>query len=275
MRHPLARLGLDVMDRYNRARGGLLSAGLAFNALFATIPALLAIVGFLGLVIDDPVKRAQTVEWLVTQVPPLEPVAKTIVDTLADGARVSSIVGLVGVIWGASGFYGALEGAMGLMFPGSVGRDIVRQRLRGVIGVLALFGMVLAAVLVNGVIGFATSLLPADAVNVEPLLSPLMACGTAVAVCCVVYVLVPADGPTLRAAGLPAILAGLAIGLLTALFGFIGPFLVRGFAALGVIASVFVALIWLNLIFQALLYGASWASIRRDRARAISEPPRI
>jgi membrane protein len=266
---------LAVMADYNAAGGGLLSAGLAFNALFAIIPALLAVVAFLGLVIEDPVRRAETVQFIVRQVPPLEQVAATIVDTLATGSRVGSIIGIIGVLWGASGFYGALEGAFALLFPGSAGRGIVEQRIRGVIGVLALVGMVVAAVLINTVIGLVATVIVLPGIDIFRLVAPVIACATGVAVCAVVYIVVPVNGPSLRAARAPAIVAGIGIGLLTALFSLVAPLLVQGFAALGVIASVFAALIWLNLIFQVLLYGAAWACIRRDRERARTAIPRI
>jgi membrane protein len=266
---------LAVMNDYNSAGGGLLSAGLAFNAIFAIIPALLAVVAFLGLLVTDPATRADTVRFLIQQVPPLQPVAQTIVDTLANGSRIGSIIGIIGVVWGASGFYGALEGATALLFPGSGGRGIIQQRVRGVIGVLALIGLVFGAVLANTVIGGLISLVAVPGLNVLALASPFFACLAGFVVCLVVYEVVPVAGPSFRAARVPAVVAGIAIGLLTTLFSVLAPLLVRGFAALGVIASVFVALVWLNFIFQALLYGAAWACIRRDRERTRSAVPRI
>ena len=74
---------------------------------------------------------------------------------------------------------------------------------------------------------------------------------------------------------LPALVAGLGIGLLTSLFGLLAPLLIRGFAALGVITSVFAALVWFNLLFQILLYGAAFARIRRDRELLRRVPPAI
>lgn len=275
MRNARIQLLLAVMNDYNAAGGGLLAAGLAFNAIFAIIPAVLAVVAFLGLLINDPVSRAQTVAFIIRQVPPLEPVAQSIVDTLADGSRIGSIIGIVGVVWGASGFYGALEGATGLLFPGSGARGVVQQRVRGVIGVFSLVGLVFAAVVANTVIGGLASLVTIPALDIFWLASPVVACLAGILVCFIVYVVVPVRGPSVRAAQRPAVVAGIGIGLLTALFGLIAPLLVRGFAALGVIASVFAALIWLNFIFQVLLYGAAWACIRRDRERATSAFPRI
>ena len=43
---------------------------------------------------------------------------------------------------------------------------------------------------------------------------------------------------------------------------------VEGFTALGALASVFVALVWFNWVFQMLLYGGAWARLRRDRRYA-------
>lgn len=275
MRNRRVQMLMAVMADYGAAGGGLLSAGLAFNALFAIIPALLAVVAFLGLLINDPVSRTQTVQFIIQQLPPLEPVAQTIVDTLANGSRVGSVIGIIGIAWGASGFYGALEGALALLFPGSGSRGLIQQRVRGVIGVVVLIGLVFAAILVNTVIGAISSLVVVPGLDVFRLAAPVLACLTGVAVCLVVYVVVPVQGPTLASARAPAVVAGIGIGLLTTLFGLVAPLLVQGFAALGVIASVFAALIWLNFTFQLLLYGAAWACIRRDREQTKMAIPRI
>ena len=83
-----------------------------------------------------------------------------------------------------------------------------------------------------------------------------------------VYRLVPTAPPTLREALLPAIVAGIGIGLVTNLFSLLAPVLIGGLSGFGVIATIFGVLIWLNLSYQILLYGAAWARLRRDRARA-------
>jgi uncharacterized BrkB/YihY/UPF0761 family membrane protein len=130
-------------------------------------------------------------------------------------------------------------------------------------------------VLVNGAVTVISSLIVITGVDVFRLVAPLLALVVAIVVCFVVYVVVPVNGPSPRAARKPALVAGAGIGLLTVAFGLVAPLLVQGFAALGVIASVFAALVWLNLVFQVLLYGAAWSCIRRDRERAKSAIPRI
>jgi uncharacterized BrkB/YihY/UPF0761 family membrane protein len=86
---------------------------------------------------------------------------------------------------------------------------------------------------------------------------------------------IPPDGPTFRQAFWPAVVSGTIIGLLTSLFGLIAPLLVRHWVTLGTVGSVFIALIWFNLVFQVLLLGAAFARIRRDRDRTRNGPPRL
>ena len=62
------------------------------------------------------------VDWITTQVPPLANVAEEIVNSVKDSARVGSVIGLVGFLWGASGFYLALENALGRFFPSRTGQ---------------------------------------------------------------------------------------------------------------------------------------------------------
>ena len=118
---------MTINDTYNAAGGGLLASGLAFSALFAIIPALLMIVSLLVIAVDDPARRQEVIDWIVTQVPPLSEVAgNQVVTNLAEGARVGSIVGFLGFLWGASGFYLALDGALARFFPARRGRDPIR-----------------------------------------------------------------------------------------------------------------------------------------------------
>ena len=49
---PVAWL-LPILDIYNAAGGGLLAAGLAFSSLFAILPAILLVIGVVGVVLGD------------------------------------------------------------------------------------------------------------------------------------------------------------------------------------------------------------------------------
>ncbi len=72
----------------------------------------------------------------------------------------------------------------------------------------------------------------------------------------------PANPPSAHSARLPAVLVGIVIALMTLLYSVISPWLVSGFQAFGVMASVFVALVWLRFVFLAMVYGAAMTRYR-------------
>jgi uncharacterized BrkB/YihY/UPF0761 family membrane protein len=268
-RIPLVQAIQNVLDTYNAAGGGITSSGLAYGALFAVIPGLLLIVSLLVIGVDTEAARQEVIDWIVTQVPPLEAFAKDIVASVAKQARVGSVIGLVLFIWGASGFYLGLEGAMERVFPGPRRRDPIMGRIRGAIAVVIVVGAVLTMFVANTwATGFGISAVAQGVDSILPVGGPLAAIVVASVVAFAVYVLVPADAPSWRAAWAPALAAGIGIGLLTSLFSLVSGVLVGGLTAIGTLASVFVALIWFNWVFQMLLYGGAWARLRRDRRYA-------
>jgi uncharacterized BrkB/YihY/UPF0761 family membrane protein len=89
------------------------------------------------------------------------------------------------------------------------------------------------------------------------------------------YVIVPVAGPGPRLALLPALLAGAAIGIITALFSALAQFLVGRIAGVGLLGAVFTALVWMRLVFELLIYGGAWARVRRDRARLKQKAPTL
>lgn len=258
------------------ASGGLLAAGLAFNALFAIIPALLFAVGILGFLIGDPARAEEIVKSLVARVPAIAAFASAILEQLIAGRGAFSIVGLIGFVWGASGFYGSLDEAMRRLLPGGAPRGVIDQRIRGVVAVFALVGAAIAAVLATSLVSLldAVLLLPAG-FDVVRLLGIALTIPIFVIVVLVTYLIVPVAAPGARAALPPALLAGTGIGLVTALFSVLAPLLVGRLSGLGLLATVFGALIWLRLVFEMLTYGAAWARVRRDRARRRSEAPTL
>jgi membrane protein len=280
MRQPFVLAGLDVQRAYDRGGGGMSSAGLSFYGFFSVVPALLLFASLLGWLIEDQATRDRLIEQLIEQVEPLKDVAGAILDGLAGSARTGTLVGIIGLVWGASGFYGSLQAAMQRMFPGPGSRDVLATRIRGVLSVALILVALLSAVLVLVVVPLVTEWLRGSGLyrdlewlhalgpgEVAAAVGALGVIGVAILACLVVYVEVPPDGPTLRQALLPAVVAGLVIGLLTALFGQLAPLLVRQWLGLGVVGSVFVALVWFNLVFQVLLYGAAFAKLRLDRER--------
>jgi uncharacterized BrkB/YihY/UPF0761 family membrane protein len=177
------------------------------------------------------------------------------------------------------------------MFPGPRTRDFIQTRIRGILAVVVTLGGMIAAIIAVLVVPLVSSWLDArcrdfdrldvpllaqacdiDLVDIGGLLAIAATIIVATLAALLVYVAIPPDGPSPRQAALPALIAGTAVGLFTALFGLIAPFLVQQWLALGIVGSVFIALVWFDLVCQALLYGAAFARLRRDRDRRRSRP---
>lgn len=274
-RDPRVREIRDVLAAFGEAGGSLLAAGLAFNALFAMLPALLAMVGLVGFALGDPIRAQEVIQGLVAQLPALTDLIDALLSNVLEQRGGLSLIGLVGFLWGASGFYGSLDEAMRRLFPGGWPRSVVEQRIRGVVAVLGLVGAAIATLVATSVFSVLTFLpLPADIAGVR-ILGTLATLPVFIAVVWVTYVIVPTAGPGPRVALLPAVVAGIGIGLLTALFTTLAPLLIGQVAGIGLLAAVFSALVWMRLVFELLIYGGAWARVRRDRARRMADAPTL
>jgi uncharacterized BrkB/YihY/UPF0761 family membrane protein len=262
-----------VLARNEEAGGALLSAGLAFHALFALLPALLLLAGLAGWLIADPATRAALVGDLVRRLPPLAGPFEDVLDRLVSDRGTFTIVGLIGFAWGASNFYGSLDEAMARIFKGGPARGVVERRIRGVVGVGALIGAALASVIAGSARAYVEATLHAGGdVAFWQVAGPALTAVAQIVAVLIVYRVVPTAPPSWRNVWLPALVMGLAIALLTDVFTLLAPRLVGGLEAFGVLAALFGALIWLNYGFQLLLLGAAWAALRRDEPVPIAPP---
>ena len=116
--HWIVRRVLAVMDVTNRAGGPLLAAALAFGTMFAVIPTVLLLSGVLGWIVDDPQLRNELLVELIGAFPPLADVFEDSLEAVVDARGALTIVGLVGLLWGASNFYANLEAVMVRIFEG-------------------------------------------------------------------------------------------------------------------------------------------------------------
>jgi uncharacterized BrkB/YihY/UPF0761 family membrane protein len=178
-------------------------------------------------------------------------------------AVLTRLVGLVGLLWGSSSYYAALDEVMRRIFDATHVRGFIEQRLRGVITVVVLVARMFLTLALSSIAAIVGQRVGED-FGLIGIATTLVALGVMVLVVLIAYRFVPAAPPSWRAALPPAIAAGFGIGILTGVFSLLTPWLIGGLLAFGVIATVFGALIWLSFSYQILLYGAAWARIRRD-----------
>jgi membrane protein len=254
---------LAIVEIANEAGASLFAAALAFGTMFAVIPLVLLLSGVIGWLVDDPVQRQALVDQLVGIFPPLADVFASSLDGAVEQRGALSIVGVIGLLWGASAYYGGLDEVMRRLFSGGGVRNELSRRVRGAVTIVILIALIGGTVSLSGVWALLDQFV--GGLSFWRYLAPAIALLVMVLVVLVVYRLVPTAPPSLRAALPPAIAAGLSIGILTNLFSLLAPLLIGGMSGFGVIAAVFGALVWLNFSYQILLFGAAWARVRRDR----------
>jgi uncharacterized BrkB/YihY/UPF0761 family membrane protein len=260
-RYPPLGTALGTHAVYREAGGALIASGLSYAALFALIPTLVLVVAGVVFLVDDPELRADALDFVRSAAPALEDVAGPAIDGAVRSAAVGSVLALVGFGWAASGLYLNLTRAMERFFPGDRVSGAL-ARVAGVILVVLVIVGVLAAVVVAGALSVVARALGVDAEWLLALVSAVLTLALAAGITYGIYRVLPASPPSAASARMPALLVGTAIGLMTLFYGLISPWLVSGFEMFGVMASVFVALVWLRVVFIAMTYGAALARYR-------------
>jgi YihY family inner membrane protein len=267
---PRIALARRVLDRFGAADGGLLAAGIAYNAVLALIPLGLLATGLAGALLSDPASRADLIRALATFLPPLAGVVDEIVAGLTRASPSVSIVGLVLAAWGTSRLFASLEAAIALMDATVPRRSLIRRTARRVGSVIVLALIVLVTLVAAPTLAIAVELSDSGG-SVRPILDVLLALlppvlgGLALAV---VYRVVPPTRPTWRAIALPAVVGAVALVVVTRVFVFVAPRIFGANLVYGTLGAILVGLTWLDLAFTVVLLGAAWV---RERAVTVSE----
>ena len=262
--------GRRILDRYGSAGGGLLAGGLAYAALFAIVPGVVLLAGVVGLVYADPIARAEVVAVLVGVLPPMRDLIETVLSEAARDATQVSIIGAVILVWGTSRFVVAFDGAIARVMGGDKARGVLAQNLAALGAVVLMVLAIPASAVLSALAalleeGQSIGALQAVGAALSIALGVLPAFAT-IGAMVLVYRAVPTPAPTWRAAFVPGVAVGLALEIVARLFAFLAPRLIGAAALLGTIATVFAALAWLALSFQAILLGAAWVRDRSERA---------
>ena len=265
---PAVRTLVATLATYDQAGGGLVAGGLAYSALIALLPGLLLALSVFGLLVDDPAIREDLVDLAARTFPPLEELVRVALEQVSAGAVPTGIVAIVGLLWGSSRFYAALDYAFSRVFHNAPRRNEAVRTLRG----LAVTGLFVALPLVALLVGAVAARLleiasgGASIGTLEQLLlrigSPLGSVILFVGGTLLVYRFVPGNRVPSRAFRLPALVVGVVLAAFTQVFALLAP-LMFGMAALfGTLVTVFALLAWLSIGFNVLLLGAAWTHVR-------------
>jgi uncharacterized BrkB/YihY/UPF0761 family membrane protein len=261
MRYALLRRGIGIQVVFRSTGGGLIVGGLAYAALFALIPTIILIIAGIFLLIDDPQFRQEAIELINSAFPAFTGFTDSAIEGARSVAAAGGVIAIIGFAWGASGLYLNLTRAMERFFPGTRVSGALARVLGVLLVVLVIVGVV-AAVFVAGILTVFAQALELDAEWLISVIGAIVTLALATGLVYGIYRVMPANPPSSHSARVPAILVGIAIALMTLLYSVISPWLVSGFQMFGVMASFFVALVWLRLVFLTMVYGAAMARYR-------------
>jgi membrane protein len=261
-----------VLARYDAAGGGLLAGGLAYAALVAIVPAVLLAAGLVGLLVNDAARRSEVIGVIASVFPPLRDLVEAV---LAEAGRDAGALGLVGaatLAWGASRFVLAFAEAIARVTGRAHRRNAIVRNVAAIIVVLLLPAAIVAGATLAGLLSFldvaaARGVVRVVGDTVQLVLGLLPPIAT-ILVVGLVYRTVPTPAPRWGAIWPPAVVVGIALTILLRVFVFLAPRLIGAAALLGTIATVFAALAWLALTFQAILLGGAWVGEQDSRGQA-------
>jgi len=99
-----AAFGFGVIKKYGDDNGGVLTSNLAFSAFRALFPLLLILITVLGLAASvDAGFRQDVINAVARQIPEVGTQVTGNVHELQRSSIIGLIVGLVGLVWGATG----------------------------------------------------------------------------------------------------------------------------------------------------------------------------
>lgn len=254
-----------VLDRYNAAGGGLLAAGIAFNTVFALVPLALFAGGVIGFFVTDPEDIARITSILTDWAPPLAGILDEVVAGLTTSSPTLSLLGLAGMIWGATRLFASLEEGIAAMYSGVPRRSVVVRTVRRLASIFVVAAIVIGAFAATSVASFAAEFLPSGqsvpslVLNLGLLAVAILFSAIAIGM---IYGLLPPLRPDRSALVVPTILVGTGLVLLTRLLAVVAPRVLGANFVYGTLGAIFVGLGWLGVTYSLILVGAAWVRER-------------
>jgi membrane protein len=250
-------LPAQVLMAYGQSRASNYALALAFAGFMSMFPMMLGALAILGFAIRDPATQAHF-QALMLQVFPLsaQPELQKALSGVKQSAGWLGLLSLAGLLWGASSIFGTMEFALTEIF-GTKQRDMLRQRLMGLVMMLILVVAIVVIVGINSLVAF----IPL-AGWITWTIGLLAGALVMVALLCALYRFVPNRTFQFRDVLPGAILAGVLIELLSLAF----PLYARvagSFNTYGAQFGLFFLLAtWFYLLSQVVLLGAVYNRFR-------------
>ncbi len=149
-----ATLPARVLTAYGQSQAGNYALALAFAGFMAMFPMMLGALSIIGLAIRDPQTDAHF-QLLVLQFFPAsaQPELQQALSGVKQSAGWLGLLSLGGLLWSAGNIFATMEFALTQIF-GTKQRDILRQRLMGLLMMMLLVVAIVATVGINAAAAF-------------------------------------------------------------------------------------------------------------------------
>jgi membrane protein len=259
-----ATLPAQVLMAYGQSQASNYALALAFAGFMSMFPMILGALAIIGLAIRDPATHTHF-ESLILQVFPAS--AQPELEKAMNGVRQSAgwlgLISLGGLLWSASSIFASMEFSLTQIF-GTRQRDLLRQRLMGLVMMLLLVAAIVVTVGINSAAAFVPL-----ASWVSWAVGFVAGAIVMVALLCALYRFVPNRSFRMRDVLPGAILAGVLIELLSLVFPLYAK-LAGSFNTYGAQFGLFFLLAtWFYFLSQLLLLGAVYNRFR------LGEPARL
>ncbi|HYH13374.1 MAG TPA: YihY/virulence factor BrkB family protein, partial [Thermomicrobiales bacterium] len=255
-----------MVTGFRRSRANDLAAAVAYYALLAIVPTILALISVIGLILRSEEGYRQAVDLVLWIVP--EGLTSQGVETLPrlrDQSAAFGLASLAGFLWIGSTFFAALGRAMNRVYR-VPDRPPVQQRVRGFVSIIVfsvLFTVsVIASTVPTVVLGIDQSTLPLGLerwpvfTGLYQVLSYLIAVLVAILLFGVIFRIVPAAHQEVEDIVPGAVVIGIAFVIVAQIFP-VYLRIVSGWNLIGGTAGLLsLVLIWFYVLAHLFLFGA-------------------
>jgi membrane protein len=243
--------------RFSAEGSAFNSQAIAFTALFALVPLTLVAVAVLSFVYgtDEGIAKAHAVIQLY--VPQLQDLVANNLDAVVRYRSVSGIVGLLGLIWSGKGLFQALTYALNRSLGITRYRHIIWDVAIALVLVPAAGVVLIVATVLPVVITLILNFGGLESLRWVPQIASYAGSALLVfVVSALLYAYLPNRKPRWGAVIPGAVVAAAGYSLAQIAFAAYTTYAAYGFAIYGLFATLFVLLLWLDLIGAIFLFGA-------------------
>lgn len=236
-----------LIAAFGSSQAGNYASGLAFNAFLSMFPLILGLLAILGFATQSPVERAKVLNAILGFFP--QTAHAELVTTFTGVQQHSGLLGiisLVGLLWGGSSLFTAMEFALSVIIGGRQ-RSFLRQRGMALVMTIVFVVSLVATVSITSIVA-----IPGVIWIFEPVVGLLVWWTFMLAI----YRLVPNRTYRVSEVWPGVIIAGTAMEILTLLWPLYAR-LAHNFSTYGsTFALFFVLATWLYFLAQFILLGA-------------------